>query len=278
MPIADRIKANDFLADPAFDHLLQTIKRAAANEQNIRRIDLDKFLMRMFTSALRRNGSDRTFQNFQQRLLHAFAGNVAGNRRILRFTRHFIDFVDVNDAAFRFFHIIISSLNQLQEDILDVFADIAGFGQGSRICDRERYIQDFRHRLGKEGFPRTRRTEQQNVTLLQLDILDLALRVHPLVVVVNRNGQRFLRLLLADDVLVQNIADFLGLRNFLEIQFFLVAKLFFHDFRAQLNAFVAYINAGSGNKLAYLFLRFAAERAFQLSFFIVKLKHVNTPL
>ncbi|MNI77163.1 hypothetical protein D3C73_1334400 [compost metagenome] len=72
--------------------------------------------------------------------------------------------------------------------------------------------------------------------------------------IVYGNGERFLRLFLADYVLIKNIADFLRFRNILQIQLFFMTELFLHDFCAQLDAFVTYINARTRYKLANLLL------------------------
>src|SRR5690606_2517179 len=109
-----------------------------------------------------------------------------------------------------------------------------------------------------------RRTDQQNIALLQFDVLELALRVDALVVVIDGYRQRFLRLILADDILVDNDPDVLRLRDILQIELFFRTELLFDDLRAQLNAFIAYIDARTGYELARLVLRFAAEGAFQL--------------
>ena len=58
-----------------------------------------EFLVRMLASALRRNVGDRAFEDLQQRLLHAFAGDVARDRRVLVLAADLVDFVDVDDAA-----------------------------------------------------------------------------------------------------------------------------------------------------------------------------------
>ena len=64
-----------------------------------RGIDANVFLLRMLAAALRRNVANGAFQNFQQRLLHAFAGNVARDGNVFRLARDLVDFVDVNDPA-----------------------------------------------------------------------------------------------------------------------------------------------------------------------------------
>src|SRR5205823_2811779 len=73
-------------------------KRAAASKQDIGRIDADVFLLRVFAAALRRHVANGAFQNFQQRLLHAFPRNVAGDRNVFRLARDLVDLIDINDA------------------------------------------------------------------------------------------------------------------------------------------------------------------------------------
>lgn len=58
--------------------------RIQINEQiDLRGINLQEFLLRMFTPTLRWNSSYRTFDQFQQCLLYAFTGNVSGNGRVV---------------------------------------------------------------------------------------------------------------------------------------------------------------------------------------------------
>ncbi|CDN42670.1 hypothetical protein BN871_BS_00270 [Paenibacillus sp. P22] len=231
----------------------------------------------MLASALRRNGCHGAFEDFEQRLLHALAGHVAGNGWILGLAGHFIDFVDVDDAALGLLDIVIGGLNKLEKDVLDVLAHIAGFREGSRVGNGERNVEDLGHRLRQKRLAGACRADEHDVALLQLYVFQLVLGIDALVMVVYRYGQRFLRGFLADDVGVQNAADILRLRNILQIELFFVAELFFDDLGAQLDAFIAYINAGTGYQLAYLILGLAAERAFELALFFVEFKHLITP-
>ena len=85
-------------ADAAGDDLLQADERPAADEQDVGRIHRREFLVRMLAAALRRNVGDRAFQNLQQRLLHAFAGDVAGDGGVLVLAADLVDLVDIDDA------------------------------------------------------------------------------------------------------------------------------------------------------------------------------------
>ena len=89
---------------------VQSDERTAANEQNFLGVDLNVFLMRVFPAALRRNVTCRSFENFQQCLLHAFAGNVARNRNVVRLAADLVDLVDVNNADLGALHVVVRIL------------------------------------------------------------------------------------------------------------------------------------------------------------------------
>src|SRR6185503_12300885 len=75
----------DLLATGAgLDDLLEPVERAAADEEDVLGVDLDVFLLRMLPAPLRRHRRDRALENLEQRLLHALAGDVARDARVLR--------------------------------------------------------------------------------------------------------------------------------------------------------------------------------------------------
>ena len=90
------------------------------------------------------------------------------------------------------------------------FADVAGFGEGRRVGDRERNAEGFGQRLDEVGLARAGRTDHQNIALLKFDIR-IGHAVDALVVVVNGYGDRFFGTVLADDVLVKEFDDLAGL-------------------------------------------------------------------
>src|SRR5438093_423763 len=55
----------------------------------------------MLAAALRRHGGHGAFHDLQQRLLHALARNVAGDRRIVRLAADLVDFVRRRNAVAR---------------------------------------------------------------------------------------------------------------------------------------------------------------------------------
>src|SRR3954470_21347106 len=78
-------EADRFALQAVGDDFFQARERAAANEQDVGRVDLQEFLLRVLAAALRRNAGGRAFHQFQELLLDALARYVARDRGIVRF-------------------------------------------------------------------------------------------------------------------------------------------------------------------------------------------------
>ena len=234
----------------------------------------------MLAPALRRHARGRAFHQLEQRLLHAFARHIAGDRRIFGLARNLVDFVDVNDPALRPLDVVVARLQQLQDDILDILADIARFGQRRRIGHREWHIEDPRQSLRQQCLPAPRWPDEQDVRLGQLDIGALLPVVQPLVMVVHGNRENALRLFLADDIIIEHVADFLRRRHapvlFGHERRF---RLFANDVVAQVDAFIADEHRRPRNEFAHLVLRLPAERAIKRALRVAaaKLRHSRLP-
>src|SRR5207244_2729594 len=130
----------------------------------------------------RRDIGDRAFEHLQERLLNALARYVAGNRRILVLSPDLVDLINVDDARLRAFDVSAGVLDEAKDNVLDVLADVACFGKGRRIDDRERYAEQPGQRLCEKGLPGSGRTDQKDVGLLKLDVGFLLRQLDPLVV------------------------------------------------------------------------------------------------
>ena len=165
----------------------------------------------MLAPALRRHGGLRALDDLEQRLLHALAGDVARDGDVLALLRDLVDLVDIDNADLRLWNVIVRGLDQLEQNILDILADIACLCQGRRVRDRERDADDFGERLCQVRLAGSGRPEHQNVALLQLYVvlfLCLPRRLDSLVMIVHRDGEDLLGLVLPDDILVQKLLDF----------------------------------------------------------------------
>src|SRR5262245_46991272 len=110
-----RLEAEGFLADPALDHLIEADEGAAADEQDVGGVDLEELLVRMLAAALRRNVRDGPFQNFQQRLLDALAGDVSGDRGVLVLPADLVDLVDIDDALLALLDVAAGGLQKFED-------------------------------------------------------------------------------------------------------------------------------------------------------------------
>src|SRR4029077_8789574 len=119
-------------------------------------------LLRMLAAALGRDARHRAFDDLQQRLLHAFTRDVARDRGIVALAGDLVDLVYINDAALAALDIVVGVLQQRQDDVLDVFADVAGLGQRGRIRDRERHLQEARERLRQQRLADAGRADPQD--------------------------------------------------------------------------------------------------------------------
>ena len=271
-----RAEADALAPDPRLDDLVEPRERAATDEQDVRRVDLDELLVRVLAASLGRHACLGALEDLEQRLLHALAADVARDRRVLGLARDLVDLVDVDDAGLGLLDVVVGVLDQLQQDVLDVLADVPGLGQRGGVGDREGHVQQPRERLGQVGLPATGRTQDHDVGLLELDLAVLRPDLDPLVVVVDGDGQHLLGLVLADHVLVEEAEDLGGLRQLVELQLGGLGELLLDDLVAQVDALVADVHAGAGDELLHLLLALPAEGALQQVGF-PELRHLPLP-
>ncbi len=204
------------------------------------------------------------------RLLHTLARYVAGDARVVAFSADLVDFVDVDDATLGPLDVVIGILEQLHDDIFDVFADVTGLGERRGVGDRERDIENFRERLCEKRLAATSRPQKEDVRFGQLDVVGRHARVDALVVVVHSHGEDLLGSLLADHVLVENGLDLTWFRDGGRAGIRLVLlDLFRNDVVAQTDALVANVDRRAGDELLDFLLRFSAKGAAQVPALVV---------
>src|SRR6266850_5167796 len=275
-----RAEADAALLGAAADDLFKAVERSAADEQDVGGVHLHEVLVGMLAAALRRHGRDRPLDQLQQRLLHALAGNVPGDRRVVGLARDLVDLVDIDDAALRLVHVVVAVLEQLLDDVLHVLADVTRLGERGRIGDHERNVQQARHGLREQRLARSGRADEQDVRFGELDLVVLREMLQALVVVVHRDRQDLLGELLPDHVLVQYPADFPWRR---QVGFGGLAALVRGAFLAdnvvaQLDTLVADEHRRSGDQLPHLVLALAAEGAVEKFFAAGLFGHVVSAL
>src|SRR5712664_1049333 len=263
-----RAEADAALLGAAADDLLQAVERSAADEQDVGGVHLHEILVGMLAAALRRHGRDRPLDQLQQRLLHALAGNVPGDRRVVGLARDLVDLVDIDDAALRLVDVVVAVLEQLLDDVLHGLDDIARLGERCRVGDHERNVQEGRHRLREQRLARSGGADEEDVRFGELDLVVLREVLQALVVVVYRDRKDLLGKLLPDHVLIQYPADFPGRRQvgFGGLAALVRGAFLADDVVAQLDALVADEHRRPGDQLPHFVLALAAERAVEKFF------------
>ena len=164
-------EADALAADAALDDLLEPGEGAAADEEDVGGVDLDELLVGVLAAPLGRHRRGGALQDLQQRLLHALAGDVAGDRRVLGLAGDLVDLVDVDDAGLGLLDVVVGGLDELEEDVLDVLADVAGLGEGGGVGDGERHVEHAGQGLGQQRLAAAGGADEQDVRLRQLDLV-----------------------------------------------------------------------------------------------------------
>ena len=157
----------------------------------------------------------------------------------------------------------------------------AGLGEGGRVGDRERHVEQPREGLREQRLARTSRAEQQDVGLGQLHAVAaraLGARLDPLVVVIHRDGEGLLGLVLADHVRVEELVDLTRLGQLVPGGLGGLGELFLDDLVTEVDALVANVHAWPGDELLYLLLALSAERALQQVRAVTDACHPVSPL
>ena len=217
----------------------------------------------MLPASLRRHVCHGALQNLQQCLLNAFTGHVPGDGGVLALSCDLIHLVDVNDAPLGKLHIKVRRLQKPQQDIFHIVAHIARFRQRGGVGNGEGDVQNLCQGLGEQSLAAACGADEQNIALLQLH-LRIRPQVNPLIVVVHRHGQGYLRVVLTDDVPIHKGLHFHGRGQMLRsLQCLRSIQIIFlpQQIAAGLHAIAANIHPRPGNQPGCLILPLTAEAA-----------------
>ena len=164
----------------------------------------------------------------------------------------------------RALNIVIRRLDQPQEDIFYILADIARLCERCRIRNGKRHVKNPGQRLRKHRFANACGAQEQNIALLDFHIRTLA-EINAFIVVINSHAQRDFCLLLPDHIFVELIFQLLrrgkGKIRVVPPTVAVRAVLILNDLPAKLHTLVADENARPCDQRIHLILRFIAEGA-----------------
>ncbi len=185
-----RAEADRGRAAATRDDLLEAGKRTAADEEDVRRVDLQNSCCGCLRPPC--GGTEATVPSMI--LSSACWTPSPDTSRVIEglsdLRADLVDFVDIDDAALGALDIVVGGLQQLQDDVLDVLADIARLGERRRVGHREGHVEDARERLRQHRLADAGRADQQDVGLRELDVAMFGGVVEALVMVVHRDRER----------------------------------------------------------------------------------------
>ena len=105
-------ETDDFFTKTLLNNFFDPIKSPTYDKEDVLGVHLDHLLLRVFTSPLRWNTSDGSFDDLQESLLHPFTRNVTCDRDVFTFLSDLINFIDIDDATFCTLNIEIRCLKK----------------------------------------------------------------------------------------------------------------------------------------------------------------------
>ena len=185
----------------------------------------------MLAAAGGRNACHRALKNLKQRLLNALARNIAGDGEVLGLAGDLVDLVHVDNADLRALNIAIGGIDELEQDVLHILADVTGLGERGGVGDGKRHLEDARERLGQQRLTGTGGAEQQNIRLGELHLVHVIVKLgaharslvkgghrgtaldHATVVVVHGNRHGALSIFLAHNIGRKLVIDLVRRRH-----------------------------------------------------------------
>ena len=128
---------------PAHDRV-EADEGAAADEEDVLRVDLDVALLRVLAAAGGRDVRHGALENLEQRLLDALAGDVARDGDVVGAAADLVDLVDEDDPVPGLLDVHAGRLDEVEQDVLDILADVARLGERRGVGDGEGHVEDAR--------------------------------------------------------------------------------------------------------------------------------------
>lgn len=203
-------------SDAGTDYMVEAVKCAHGDEQNIGSIDFDQRLLGMLATALGHDPYPATLDDLEEALLDTFARDVASDIDGGILGGELVNLVEADDSQFGHRDIVVASLEQAGNAVFDIVAHIAGSSELGAVLDVVRHTQHVGNSLDKVGLARTGATQQQDVGLFDDDVREriadsrrIHVRIESTIMVVDSHGETLLGFVLTDDMVVEIIHDLL---------------------------------------------------------------------
>ena len=144
--------------------------------------------------------------------MHAAAANIAPHSPAG--AGELVDLVDINDAIFGEGDVAIGFRYEFTHEVIDIAADVAGFGELGGIGFNKRHSNEFRDVLDEVGFAHSGGTDDHDVLFLDFEGLRVVVlrfeRLYVIVVITDRDRQGLLGIVLTNDEAIEVRFDVAG--------------------------------------------------------------------
>ena len=128
-----------------------------------------------------------------------------------------VDLIHKDNPPLCLLDVVVRRGEKLGYETLDIIPDIPSLCKRRSVCNGKRHIEKSRQGLDQISFTGACRAKHKDIGLFDLYIVH-CIRHHPLVMVINRNGDDLLRLFLPDHIIVKLCLDLVRSRNITKIQ------------------------------------------------------------
>ena len=163
----------------------------------------------MLALAARRELDDVALEHLEESLLDALVARVGRDGVVgTGLAGDLVELIEVDDAVLGLLDVLVGRVVEVADGDFDIGADEAGLREARGIRDGEWHVEELREVGEQRRLAAAGRAEHDDVRLLNLRAIVVRVAVlHALVVVVDGDGEDFLRAVLVDDVLIEVLLD-----------------------------------------------------------------------
>lgn len=163
----------------------------------------------MLALAARRELDDVAFEHLEEGLLDALVAWVGRDGVVgTGLAGDLVELIEVDDAVLGLLDVLVGRVVEVADGDFDIGADEAGLREARGIRDGEWHVEELREVREQCRLAAAGRAEHDDVRLLDLRAVVVRVAVlHALIVVVDGDGEDFLRTVLVDDVLIEVLLD-----------------------------------------------------------------------
>mmetsp|Transcript_6440 Transcript_6440/g.12722 ORF Transcript_6440/g.12722 Transcript_6440/m.12722 type:complete len:458 (+) Transcript_6440:232-1605(+) len=149
------------------DDVFEAGEGSSADEEDVGGVDLDEVASGVFPSWLLGNIDDVALDDLQERMLNSLPGDIATDADISSRFANLVRFVEVNDSFLASFQILSAFEVELEQNTLNILANIPRLRQTRGIGNDQRDINQLGQCFDQQSLPGASGTDDDDVALIE---------------------------------------------------------------------------------------------------------------